>query len=654
MKNWNRFFLALCITFSNSVWADPGDTIFDRTGMSIEHVTPADIGRRFTIPLEGRSIDVLLEKYMPLGEKSIPRFVKLSDNGPLPAAEGQGAGGSSSTSSTTAPIAGGSDKPRTGNSVDKSGLGSGSGFADGIGIGLVALGAGMAIDGSINASASAFHSLHDTLHNSLAAESAHTDQMSKGGKTNRDIGERSYVHGNASASAISKYLSSRTFFGPKSPLIYHPFSSDPTSVQGSYVRSLAYDYQEEWVRQRGFSSDSTKRELFRTGALLVDQSDFAFASGNDQSGYAYGQAARVTLDILRGFTDGVVETTSGIIKTIPAVGQALRDMAVAIKNDPNVVFTAAGKIYRAIPAVYDHVKADVIKNWNTIKNGSPYERSVLLGKAATQAAVIYFTAGIGETGEIVSATEELTSTAITEQYQQFLEGEAFKDVLSSSDVANKVDRFQNAVQSLKREGVQLSQDAHDFVGNQIAYENQILGIGKQFTPSQIQSMGRAAHDFEKILLKANATPIEETAYRGIVKNFWLRQEVAAQNTAESAAQYPIHSYYRSGRFSSVTETGEYSVLTNDAELAKRTIVAETNQSVDNLIITKTTIKMDRTLDLTDSKTRRLFGADHMKNIADPNSYLESQALGHMARRAGFEGIKMNSVQAPEATNVVRF
>lgn len=457
---------------------------------------------------------------------------------------------------------------------------------------------------------------------------------------------------------------------PTSPIDTFEFKTKNTSSEGSLVRHLANKYQVQWSDTFGMQASTTQEKIaYSTGLAMLKSADRRLADGQFGKGASHAKASELLLNVSSGFTEGFAEAAQELAETAPILASALKNFVVDGINDPSTMVEKSQTLLNAVPEIADAIKQDLIKDFEIIKNGSSFERSKLLGKVALDVSVSFITGGttkiIKSTGstaaKVVRKTtdaklvKKIRNTFSRSEYDDFVLGRALE---KSGNIDMKLikragSRLEEGVKELAQKGIKLSDNAKDYLANQILHEDKILK--RTLSKDEIITLGRRYTKFEKIIPNLPKSSYSGNIYRAINKEVNLPNGVVIKNTPEEVFKLHYHSYTFNHRFSTVGDVGLYATTGKSIKEVIPTILDETSQKLDDLIVGKLNVDLDGLLDLSASsvglKNLEKMGITLERIIQERYDY--TQAIGHVSRKKGIKGIKFQS-QYSNQVNIVIF
>ena len=199
---------------------------------------------------------------------------------------------------------------------------------------------------------------------------------------------------------------------PVSPLSATPLQTEKSAPEGQVVRRVANRYQSVWAESAGLAnwSDESKMQ-YLAGLGYVVAADKALAT-HDSAGATYLHIANGLLEGAQGFKDSVAREFQNLVTSVPVLTQALKDYAVAVQQDPSKILTTAYNVLVSLPDIADAVMMDIIRDGDTILNGTARERGQVIGKWAFQVAVNFATEGaLSAVGTAAGVVSELPQVA---------------------------------------------------------------------------------------------------------------------------------------------------------------------------------------------------------------------------------------------------
>jgi RES domain-containing protein len=184
---------------------------------------------------------------------------------------------------------------------------------------------------------------------------------------------------------------------PKSPLTEYPWRSAPATDGGRLVRDVASEFQAAWAESSGLrGATDTQRMAFMFGVAALASADAdgpLFGSVYDGSGKAELILARTLLDVSQGFVSGFAAGVRDAANLIPAAAGLLRDLATNLRDDPQSVLDAIGRLPAAVPRIAAALQAAGISVIGTLRNGTAAERAELMGRVGFEVLAAMATGG---------------------------------------------------------------------------------------------------------------------------------------------------------------------------------------------------------------------------------------------------------------------
>ena len=655
LLNWINilFFLTSQISLAQSkINVEP----FDRRGTAVERVTPADIGKVYVIPYGQSQIAVRFQGYQNHNGIEVPRFDQVG------ADPNQTFGFSGSGSGATAGHGTGAGQGTEPNGVSGTGPGQGGGGKgfgtyDAIGLGLLGFGAANGFNAGMSGSMSAHNVLRQAYEAQLrryqgdiALMEATSGQL-RAGASMAYAGRMSGL-ATVDGSQVGNLFLERQDLNMRIDLA---FQTPIGSQAGKLVREIAHSYQEEWIRREGFQhSTSVEREVFVTGASVLQQADDAFVVGDPIQGQILAKTSKVFLDVLKGSLQGAADSIHGLVHAAPALASALYKFAgvsLSLRSQEEAIELLT-HVYKQIPTVAAQIYKSLLRQWKIIQSGTAYERSRLVGRLVTDTVVV---GGVGRSVKWIANSGASRAAAASRlgngpagiRYTDAvtaIRGEAAQDFLKSPSLIDKANRYQKAVLQIEQSGVTVSENTQDFLSTCIAGE-EITTEGRVFTVEQLANVGKYRNDLDHILPKIPKSSFQGSVWRGMEKTYEdISRGVKFEYTESQIGDFTFHGYYNANRFGTALETKQYWTLGSRLEDVTPVILAETKvpQGAEMIISTRQ-FASNKILDLRAESEL----VHQITKGADPEfwgKYQYDQALGHAARRNGFEGILYPSQQ----------
>lgn len=174
-----------------------------------------------------------------------------------------------------------------------------------------------------------------------------------------------------------------------------PIAASANSKLGKILKSQDKDYQNYWKKTAGLKQLSkNKKILFYSGLSSLRQADNYLADGNADLTLKMSKMAGIYMDVLNGSLEGVAASFAEIGEGIDEV----KNLGVSIIeniNNPAKLKDMFTDYVKSLPDLKEQIEAEVLKNYEILKNGSAYERSKLISKITTDAVVDYVSGGLG-------------------------------------------------------------------------------------------------------------------------------------------------------------------------------------------------------------------------------------------------------------------
>ena len=461
----------------------------------------------------------------------------------------------------------------------------------------------------------------------------------------------------------------------ESPFEKYNFSSPLNLHEGTLIRKLANKYQVEWAHSHAMDNMTPEeQQSYLTGVGYLKAADHSLARGDFQQSYTQVKTSEILLNIAQGFKDGLLEATDELVKTAPIIAKNLKDLVISGLNDPEYVVEATQRLINNIPEVYKAIKKDLIKNYEVIQNGSAYERSVLAGKIAFDAGVGFITGGtvkiatkgVNVLNNVVKKTKIAQTAKRIKQslpklnYDHHIRGRTLaKEIDINSDlVAKQAQRLKNVDIELRSTGIQLSDNAKDFLAGQIVNERDILGKAKSFSQTKLNAIAKKYNQFEKAFPELETSAVNTRLMRGVPKSLKLPNNVIAETTKENVFDFHRYTYTASGRYTMPGDVGLYTTIGDKIEDAGKTIMLEMGEkSLKNIQLGTAKVTSDKILDLSSSTVGRAnldkLGIQ-LNDLTKVENYTTTHSLGHLARKNGFDGLIFDSAKRAGSKNLVIF
>ena len=449
---------------------------------------------------------------------------------------------------------------------------------------------------------------------------------------------------------------------PASPLNPVAFAVPAGTVIGRQLRGLANDYQSNWIKKSGYRNDPEQRDFFTSGATLLGAADDAYTRGEFYEGQALQNASRITLDILRGATDGALESIEELYHAVPIVAGALKDVAVKGLTDPVGLAQASQKMVAGIPSVAKKLWTSAIAKYDSLKNGSAYDRAKFLGKEITAfytpalAGRVLRATGAGV--EIVTAgaragmvEREMSNTLA--RYSDHIRGQWMGAVIDESKVAGLATQLHAAETVIQQGGQTVTEHARNFMASRLA-NGAVANV--EVATEHVVRAGRQYMDLATRMAEVSATGFDDSVTRGIPKAFHLNvpgvpAPVIFEATAKNVADHTFHSFMAVNRMSGMGETGWYATIGAGAEV-EGLIAKETGKAVEDLVFGTQKVTMKSALDLTDPSVLAKLNIN-TKLLQDAN-YELTHVIEHIARKQMMEGIIYSDAPSGLLKNIVVF
>lgn len=194
---------------------------------------------------------------------------------------------------------------------------------------------------------------------------------------------------------------------PVSPLSGFELVS-PLGQARQLVQRTANQFQTVWAESRGLDSWAVKNAFaYYSGLAALRSADRLFAD-NQNEGLATLLYSRMLLDTATGFVHGL---GAGIKESLDGLSQAAIDnlgLFVLYQTDKAAFFEKAKEMVYKLPEVAEAVIAEYRRQWEVVKTGTAYERSVIAGRATADILVNIATEGRGKVAAAMKPTDRLT------------------------------------------------------------------------------------------------------------------------------------------------------------------------------------------------------------------------------------------------------
>lgn len=445
-----------------------------------------------------------------------------------------------------------------------------------------------------------------------------------------------------------------------SPLENSNFKTYPTTSEGAMVRHLANQYQVEWSRSSGLSvATPHQTEAYTAGLALLRSADNRLALGEYDLGKAHAQASEILLNVAAGLTDGFVEAGKELVELAPALADGIKNFVLEGVENPESILTKSHNLFEAVPEIVDGIKQGLIKDYKTILHGSAYERSVLVGRVGMDAAIGFVTGGtvkvVSKVGETAGDVGKILRSRMGDtRYDHYLRGRALEKTanLNLDLIGEKAKVLESVNSSMVDKGITLSDNANDYLANQILHEEIIYGK-QSLTSAKLDQLAKQYHRMESVFPMIDKSVYQGPAFRGIAKELALKNGTILYPTADDVMSFTYHGYAGSSRFASIGESQLYLTIASDLDAAIPTIVKETGLNVNELVFDSVNINKSGLLDVSGSELglRNLDKLSLNLKALTHNNYEVTQMLADLARKEGFTGILYQSAKS-ELTNIV--
>lgn len=469
------------------------------------------------------------------------------------------------------------------------------------------------------------------------------------------------------------------------PLDGVTFQTERMSPGGQAIRRVANLAQAYWEEQDGFrSSDSSAKAAYLSALSTLAWADNVFVQGHLIAGFALLDFSQSLLHGSVGFAKGVGRSAVNLVQSIPELAEAASALYSALREDPEAVVDAAGRIVASSPQILDAMAIAAVEAGQKFIEGDAAYRGEILGLVAGDILIGAVTGGIGSgvtksaqaakvinlaskganaTADLIARTPQLASavgraaTTVAETTSYF-KGPRRASLLNLAKQDRKLALGTlGAVRHALKEG---STGAADFIAR-----------ASRSSATYMRSEGGAQRAVEAYIdLERRMQLVAPTSYEGTISRAVVRElEINGQtiiNTERDVFRAHTGMKTAEGRMTiggPEGNSGLYAVV-GDGPKAWETMIDELgvsmrgrNLDVDFVMATKP-YSSQRILDLTDEKNLSLLGVTKEEltlgysQRESTDAYLKSNVIGDLAKER-FDGIIFESSKT-STKNIVLF
>lgn len=464
------------------------------------------------------------------------------------------------------------------------------------------------------------------------------------------------------------------FTGPVQP---YGFRTSALSEEGQLLNNLAIDYAEEWNRREGFAkSPSHEAAVYFSGAVLLQSADSQFFSGDITAGKKLVNASKFLLQVSKGFVEGFYNDGAlALIESLPGLAMTLKELSDNIDRamvDPKfaeVYFPElANKIIVAVPEIADQMVKDIIKDFNTLKSGSAYDRARLLGRITFDRIVDTVTTGAtrglgsgrilmnrGVRNSIRTSTKKALEKSIgNSDFSQMVRGRALIKKIDSAEISHQAGRFSDIRNALSDKGLAMTPNSQDYLANILANEGK-FGLS-QFTNSDLTRLTK-----NYLSLETKFGGLKTTDFKGYVHRTIPKQVMINGNQLKNLSPSDIFKLHEGGIFANgrVSMPGQqalYTMIGKDFTDIQDVLMKEVGAA--NLSKHWKGSALFESKNILDLSTHSDIGKFNLKQLGissdsllDANDMLLPQALSHIANEFDMEGLILPSRHNKDVLNL---
>jgi hypothetical protein len=213
--------------------------------------------------------------------------------------------------------------------------------------------------------------------------------------------------------------------------------------------------------------------------------------------------------------------------------------------------------------------------------------------------------------------------------------------------------YMQAAKQAALAGTPLSDSAKAYLIGYPQFTSKVLKVSPSmdFSTGSFTRIGKSYTEFEARMANITGKSEEITAYRGIRKERILTDGTLSNtHLSDVFGGNTYYSFVDSGRYSRPGEIAGYLSI-GTKQIATEIIEAELGKTRNFLHIDSRQLKLEKVLDLCDPGVLKHLGVTKQQLIFESNYEITHQ-LGNLARRYGFDAIKVPSFRLVDGTNIV--
>lgn len=476
-----------------------------------------------------------------------------------------------------------------------------------------------------------------------------------------------------SSNILNKMVNSQGVLQTNSYFDNKVFNTPLKSENGQIVRRIANRYQALWAQSDSLTYlTSQEKAQFFLGTTLLSLGDQSLAANDLVRGSGFLSAAQSLIDGLTGYKDGLVNSITDLVKSIPELAHLAGEGVVSLITDPKGSWEVTANFVTRLPEFGSILLNTLAHDYEKISTGTAYEKGEILGKYTLD--IIGLLASAGSLNAAQNVTKLTGLKSILETSKDF---KLVRSLLNSHlgskipELGSKTAAFFEKVPPEVRNGLKFSSSKQPEIADAIAknyYQSLVhgdlpsskylerLAASKQLVndPSKVEKLVSFHKNISKEIDKVQAVQIEGVFSRAIPK-FIEQNGVKKYLTPEDVFKSHPSQIFSEHRYTIGGELGHSGLYVSEGRIAdtKELLRLETNsKNFDQLIFSEKSFKFDSMLDLTDSKNLSKLGLE--KGLLETEDYLYPQIIGDIAKNKGFKGIIFESTKVPGKKNIVLF
>ncbi|NUM41036.1 MAG: hypothetical protein HUU45_05310 [Leptospiraceae bacterium] len=292
-----------------------------------------------------------------------------------------------------------------------------------------------------------------------------------------------------------------------SPLDRKTFKIPAQTHEGQALRRVANSLQTVWAETKGLIHITReKKTAFLLSLALLESAEGAFHKNNISLGF---QTLYAVNQHVEGMMDGLIESTTDFVESVPAIVKSAIDLAQAIQKNPDVVYDLGSQLLLNLPEIADQIKKSMITFGQEFLEGDTRTRGEMVGHVLGQVLTDYLVSlGTGKVMKIGKqalgpSIEGLTAAAVKNAV--VLEPKVAQTIINIQKAippgANWEKKYNTIVSSFSK----IQRFSPDILPDMIQHRRLLAKIrdGYNFEISKIRDMAAAS-------LKAGKS-LEETA-----------------------------------------------------------------------------------------------------------------------------------------------